>query len=684
MTEIIKNGTPRIYYTGTQDLSAKAPVVVNEERPMHMPYIFTFAERGETTPFYGSGAGLKGMLGAETFNPRGKYYSHQTLLLDVMNQAANACMVERLRAEGSKTATLQLALDLLPTQVPTYQRLPSGAFELDSAGAKIPTGTTVPGFIGMWIVRIVPNGKIGVAETEVGSQTEDGVQSTIYPYAEFEVSSFGKFGDNVGIKMYPVYTNGTQPVDEELVRGEKALLLKAEFFERTNPRISPTVVRTLAGAPDMSFMLKPDTLNERTNTEYFIDDVLLKAYRDLKDYSKGVPAFGPFSKIHVYHDNVETVSKAIHTTEKGLSDIGDNTEEDYFLTNIFQGKDLNGYAYHSYVLRGVLDGAISLDSDSIHYCMGGADGDTSEQALNDAVAAKLANFGSGEYLYGNKARYPFSAFYDTGFDMPVKLLIPNILAVRPNVHVTMGCQVAGPVPNTISEDSSVAIALRAALRSQAESTFFGTSCCRGVIVGHACKVAGIPYKKYVPAVFELAIWRAKYMGAGDGRMKSNEAYDQSPNNQVRFITDLTNLDKPFSVRNKDWDNGLVWFEDFDTRTAFCAGVQTVMDNDSSILNNDINMQIMCELNTVCFMVWRELAGNAKLTQAQFIQRSNEKLLKYIQFRFDGRGVFEPETFFTEADVARGSSWSCKVNFYGNTAKTVSTATVVTHRLEDLV
>lgn len=683
MTVSIKNGTPYIYYTGTDDQSVRAPVVVNEERPMHMPYIFTFAERGETTPFYGVGPGLTAMLGAKTFDPRGKFYNHPTLLLDLMNQNANACMVERLKPVGAKTSTIQLAVDLLATTIPTYKRLPSGAFELDVDGAKIPTGTTVPGFIGKWISRVVPDGKIGVAVTEVGDQTDGATQSTIYPIMEFEVSSFGAFGDNVGIKLYPTYTTGSSPVDEELVRGEGALLLKAEFFERTNPRISPNVIRTLSGAPDLSFMFKPDTLNERTNTEYFVDDVLLPAYRDLKDYSSGVPAFGPFRQIHVYHDNLEEVSKSVHGTEKGLSDIGDDTDEDYFLANIFQAKDLDGYAYHSYLLKGVLDGGISLDADSIHYCQGGADGDVSDQALNDLVKAKLETFGKGEYLYGNKARYPFSAFYDTGFDMPVKLLIPNILGVRPNVHVALSTQVTGAVPNSISEDSSVAIALRTALRSQAESTFFGTPCCRGVVVGHAGKIAGSNFKKFVPGVFELAIWRAKYMGAGNGRMKSAEAYDQSPNNQVRFMTDMTNLDKPFEVRNKDWDNGLVWFEDFDTRTAFCAGVQTVYDNDSSILNNDINMQIMCELNTVCFMVWRELTGNAKLTQEQFIQRSNEKLTSYIQFRFDGRGVFEPETFFTPADVARGSSWSCRINFYGNTAKTVATATVVTHRLEDL-
>lgn len=682
MTDNIKNAMPFVYYTGTQDVSARAPVTVDEPRAIHTPFIFTLAERGETTPFIGHGDGLKVMLGTKTFDPSSPYYNHATALLDVMNQNANACMVERIKPSGAKTATLQVCIDLLATEVPTYQRLPSGAFELDADNAKIPTGTTVPGFVGKYVIRPV-TGALGTTKETVGSLVDGAVQSRLIPLFEFEVSSFGKFGDNYGIKMYPLYNTGTSPVDEELVISEKSLLVRMEIVERVNPRTSPVVVRTLAGAPSVDFMLKPKTLNARVNREMFIDKVALKAYRDLKDRSTGVPAFGPFSTIYTYHTNVAMVSGLIYNAEKELSDLGSTAPEDVFLADIFQGRTLGGYAYHSFVLKGVLDGGVSMNAESIHYCSGGNDGDLSLEAFDAAVAAKLSNFGSGEYLYGNKARYPFSAFYDTGFGMDTKLMIPKILAVRPNAHIALACQTFGAPLNSIVDDSSVGIGLRAAIRSQPESAYFGTSACRGIVVAHAGRLANSTYEEYLPGVFEIAIWRAKYLGAGDGKMKSAYAYDGDPGNRVKYMVDLTNLDKPTNVRNRDWDNGIVWFEDFDTRDAFCPAVQTVYDDDSSILNNDINMQIVCELNTVAFQVWKRLTGNARLTNDQFIKRSNELLNQYIQFRFDGRGVFVPETFYTPADDARGYSWSCRIHFYGNNSKTVATSTVVTHRLEDL-
>lgn len=680
MTDMIKNSMPFVYYTGTQDVSGRTLPVVDEERPMHCPFIFTLAERGETTPFIARGPALAKMLGDKTFDPRGQFFGHTTAFLTLMNELANACMVERIKPEGAKTSTLQVALDLLPTEVPTYNRLPDGSFELDDTGAKIPTGSTVPGHIGRFIVRPI-TGAIGAGTEGVGSQVDGATQSIIYPLFEFKVWSFGKFGDNYGIRLYPLYSNGVAPVDEELVYGEKALMLRLEVVERVNPRVSPVAVRTLTGSPSVDFMLKEGTLNTRTDSELFIDEVALQAYRDLRDYSSGIPSFGPFEQIYTYHENVAKVSKMIHEAEIGFSPIGE--AGDIYLANIFQGRRLNGAPYESYVVQGVLDGGISLNAESIHYCLGGSDGDTSPEAFDAAVFAKLSNFGEGEYLYGNKARYPFSAFYDTGFGMETKLAIPKILGVRPNVHVTLATQVVGAPNNTIAEDSSVAISLRAAIRAQPESTFFGTGAFRGVVVGHAGRLANSKYKKFVPGTFEIGAWRAEYCGAGNGKMKSAKAYDENPNNMVRYLIDVTNLDKPVNVRNRDWDNGLVWFEDYDTRRAFCPMVSTVYNDDTSILKADINMQIAVELNTVAFLTWRRLVGNSRLTKEQFIKRSDEILNDYIRFRFDNRGEIRPRTFYTPADDARGFSWSVELHFYGNNAKAVNTATVVTHRLEDL-
>jgi hypothetical protein len=122
----------------------------------------------------------------------------------------------------------------------------------------------------------------------------------------------------------------------------------------------------------------------------------------------------------------------------------------------------------------------------------------------------------------------------------------------------------------------------------------------------------------------------------------------------------------------------------DRRTLFIPAFQTAYDDDTSVLNSDINMQIAVELNKVCFRVWRELVGNGKLTNAQFIQRSNELIVEYTKNRFDGRVVIVADTFYSRDDVTRGYSWHANIHMYANTLKTLGQSTIVTHRMSDLV
>lgn len=173
------------------------------------------------------------------------------------------------------------------------------------------------------------------------------------------------------------------------------------------------------------------------------------------------------------------------------------------------------------------------------------------------------------------------------------------------------------------------------------------------------------------------------MGAGNGVMKDGRGFDVSPNNQVTLLRDITGLYKTDRQRQRDWDAGMVWAQSYNRRSAFYPGVQTVYLDDTSVLNSAINMFIATELQKVCISVWRDLSGNAKLTNEQWIDRSNEMITQRTSNRFDNRVVIVPETFYTATDTLRGFSWSCRINMYANNMKTVGTFTVVAHRIEDL-
>lgn len=684
----IKNAMPFIYYLGTEDLSGRTVPVVNEARPVHLPFIWTYGRKGKAIPFVGAGKGLIDMLGEETFDPKGPYYSHGTALLEQMNEQANVCQVLRLIPADAKTSTLQLCLELVAQDVPTYQRMADGHYELDSNGDKVPTGTTIPGFVGRWIVRAIPEGnEVGATPTSVGELTGPNAEaSTVYPIHDLKVSSEGVHGDGIGISLYPSYTTSTTPVDDEQVLENQAWIYNLEMYERKTPKSQPVLTPAgVTGARTMKIAYKEGAINSRVDQDYFVDDVVMPSLRDLDDFSAGVPMYGPLDEFHTYHENIETISRLVFASELGLTDFGTTDVDDgMYMVNLLQFKSLDGVPYHSVLLQGMLDGAAEMSAISTHYCRGGADGTMTRESYDADVAHQLENFGKLGFNYALIARYPFSCLYDTGFEMATKKKFGRVLGIRPNVHLGLSTHTVGKPRLTPDEESSAAAALKASVRAYPESTYFGTSACRAVIWGQSGKLVNSRYKEYVPGIFELAIKRAKYMGAGSGKFKSRYSYTGETMKRVEYMKDLNNMETPYEVRNKDWDKGLNWFQYYDTKRSMMAAEKTVYDDDTSVLTSGINMQIMCELNTVAFLVWRDLVGDDRLSKGQIVERSNEKIVQYSEFRFDDRVQIRPRTYYSAADEARGFSWSTEIHMYANNMPTVNTAHVITHRLEDLL
>jgi hypothetical protein len=173
------------------------------------------------------------------------------------------------------------------------------------------------------------------------------------------------------------------------------------------------------------------------------------------------------------------------------------------------------------------------------------------------------------------------------------------------------------------------------------------------------------------------------MGSGIGSWTSGRAFDKPGNNRVTMFKGVNAEWRNINVRENDWANGLVWVQNYDRRSLFWPGIQTVYDDDSSVLNSAANMMIAVELQKVAERTWRDLTGISYLTPEQFVERSDRLIKTRTQGRFDNRVVVVPETFFTQNDEQRGYSWSCKIHLYAPNMKTVGTFTIVAHRISDL-
>ena len=90
------------------------------------------------------------------------------------------------------------------------------------------------------------------------------------------------------------------------------------------------------------------------------------------------------------------------------------------------------------------------------------------------------------------------------------------------------------------------------------------------------------------------------------------------------------------------------------------------------------------IQRVCQNAWRDLVGSAKFTRASFTQRSNEMIAERLAKRFDDRFVIEVHTIFTEADVANGFSWNCRIDVYAPNMLLVGKYTITANRLDDYI
>lgn len=682
----IRNASPLAILKGFKDESGRPPVIEPEQIASHLAHTFIFAERGSLVPQLVVGDSLITTYGAKSFDYRAKFANHQTVLVNTINGEANAQMVQRLVPADATTATLVLWLDVVADNVPQFERNTDGSFKLSVLSERIPTATVVAGFRARWSVSALEAGKsLAELESKVGTLTSSlgDEQSTMYPIHAFTIDSPGSYGNLVGIRLSAPTTESASPIDDTTAEEAKAYMYRFSMVERPDEFSTPNVKETILGEQSVDFTYKAGVINSRTEKLVSVDDALLQAWN--APSVNGIPAkVGVINDHHVYADNIALLLKQFQTAEAEY-DLISAEEEDVNLFNFVGGTSINNVPYYTYVVEGPAAGGVLLTESSTHYAKGGSDGTLSFTTFDSLVANAVSNYGDlPGFDFLDSAIYPQSCIYDTGFTLPTKKKLLTVLGRRKDMWVVLSTQDVSAKQNTPSEESSIAVALRTAARMYPESEIYGTSVCRAIVIGHSGYLINSQWTKLTPLTIEFAAKSARYMGAGNGIWKSAASFSISPANQVTMFRGVNASFKRADVRSLDWDNGLVWVQNYDRRSLFFPAFQTVYDDDSSVLNSFFNMAIATELEKVAERVWRDLVGIDSLTPEQFIARSNRLIVERTAGRFDGRVVIEADTFLTAADTQRGYSWSCNIIMYGNNMMTVGSFTIVARRREDLV
>lgn len=674
---------------GTQDLSTRQVPREPEIVPQHCPKFYLYTQKGPTDPQLVVGSERDNMYGAASFDLRGPYANHATVVANLINAAGNACMIERVIPEDAgPEATLCLWLDVLPTQVDDYARNGDGSIMVDTLGNPTVLGK-IDGYKVKWILtnRTASDiNQFGQANIMPGTQTDPdtNTQSQKYPILELKASSIGSAGNNAGIRLWAPTLEDSTNMPVSMMANDRAYPYNISVIRRPDANTSPGVVTTVFGDQYLLVTMKEGVINPTTDAQLYLGDVFLNSYQNTTDPTYP-PLYGDFGSLAIYNDNISTLLGMFHTAEipyiDSFSDFTDSVN-DIHLFNFVSGVSSQNVPYHSYQFVDATDSVI-LSRYSNIYASGSSDG-----TMNDALFAELVKNRVSKYTDPNdpvqdNAMNVESIIYDTGFPLATKQALCQFIGVRKDTFVVLSTfDVNGP-ELTMSEEYSVAVALRTRLQMYPDSDYFGTPTMRGMIIGGSGKLLNSQYTKRLPLSVEVAIKSAAYMGAGNGKWKNGYNFDGAPNSIITNMYDLSVKYLPSDVRNRNWSVGLCIPERYDRRSYFFPALKTVYTDDTSVLNSYFVAMAICELNKIAAKAWREFSGVEGLTNAQLADRVNAFVTAKVNGIFDNRYVVVPDAFFTDMDLLRGYSWTLPIKIYAPSLMTVMTTYVQAYRISDL-
>lgn len=677
---------PRTEFRGIKDEGAVNIAMPSENLPIRLPLFASFAPWGETNRArYVDSSAISLLYGGEILNPKSAFFTHQSLFMRSQFTGGGKALFLGLRAPGATQAGFRLALDIVADDIQQFERNLDGSLKLDADGNRKPiAGSTAPGFRAQW--RKVAIGPKSVedatssygaaASSEGGLVGKEGGLSTQYPILDGLARFVGGKGNNLGFRLMAPDVTSVDAADEELSETIGARLYRLQVVSRSGAKSTAQVVRSLQGDGFVDFSFKKGTIDLDTEIEYYVDKKIVPSYES-RDES-AFTGFGPFEKLHVYDANIAAVLKLLSEAEAA------HTGEEFQDVNLFNfltGTDINGNPYNTFVVEGPQQGGLLFGEMSNHFMLGGSDGAVTPENFNLAFADMLDSIQAGASVvpFQNIARMPYDSVWDSGFPTDTKKKFANFLSIRPDVYVHVCTQDVSKPVNTPAQDSSIAVTLRSHFRSISESSEFGTSATRIAMFSNAGYLINDNYDGVVPFLEQILIWGARYMGAENGEMNNVYTFGRGEQNIVTRYRDHNAITRDDTARNTDWGNGLNYAEYFDMSRLFYAGLQSIYENQTSVLHSYINVQIACNLTRIGHIVWRECSGDSQLTDDQFLDLVQDKVTLKTTGKYDNRVEVTPNAYYTALDEALGFPWHLDIAMAGENIRTVENLAIIAQR-----
>lgn len=703
----INNATPAVFNVGTNDLSTRTVDPTPLARPEFMPFIASYAERGDTTPVVVDGNSYAKLFGDKTLDPNSKFFNHAALYLKGVLEDAGTVVFKRIVPESATTpASLRVSLEYVEVPVPEYARDTSGQFKRDQVGKLIQTGRTVPGIMYKFVITQVPvtemaiggqvvkNFEFGAGAESVGELLVDGQISKRVPLFDFAVSSAGSWGNLTGVSIWAPVKGDQSGINAPLMKESGAYPFRITVRYRRDEFTNVNVTETTVNAErEFDFTLKPGS-KTKTGVLYYLGDNFVEKYNAPQGLDPNIPpSVGRFNRLHVYQQNIDQLLEKFMVIETNAEQIGDFTgvtaktrsQDKQYLFNIFGGKHSDGKPYQTF-RQGVLGNQGTMMIESVtHFAKGGEDGPMSDELFAKEIEALMEQFADENNRLMDTVTYNDSVFIDTGLPLDTKLTLGKYISTRHDRWLVASTHVHGETYVSPVEANARAAMLRSAYRNYPDSVLFGTSTFRAVIVKGSAKlipsVLRYPYR--ISTSYELIRKLTKFWGAKSGI--ANRTYDLTEGNNQYFdyCTDISDPWVPYAVRSEAWSSGAMWAELSEQKTPYFPTYRTVYDDDTSTLMNVRIMMTHVALTKIGNDIQKRFSGK-DWSQERF----TEEILAYFYSRvadnkFGGKVKVSGHVTFTEADNRRGFSWKFNSRLYGDNFRTVMLGWTENYRSSDL-
>ena len=708
----ITDTTPRNQHLGTKDEGGRLVYPQPKKESLWKPKVYAFTSKGDTNITYDvTGDEFKVLFGAETLDPRSKYFNHQLYMANKVFKAGGSIVFQKLNvpentesitlSKPSVAAGLTMYAMVAEKDIPKYKRDIDGKFVMPMVQDGAAEDEVVPGFE----IAFVALDKVDAPIIEAAN-TLNGVATTMYPLFSLESIGQNEVYNKYGFTIKPQVGLDN---DEEVLDKIKAFQVNLGIVTKETGEVKK--FNNLLGLGEVTTTFKEFAVNPRTNEAMSVEDVFPNKWSNLTNTELPIIA-APFKHVEI-HDGIKALSTLLAEKEKAylvaegkevlyslgnaewsvedrrdafnwLSFVDPESENPYFTSVIAGTPAVEWDMASNYEMSGKV---VDLSERTPVYLRGGEDGEVDNlETYERALLMKIAEYEDRDSLVQSIPLNEENVFVDTGFTLNTSLKLPMLQTYRADIEVILATYEFDSKDRdgvNIPRDITSAALLRNALSLTPESKEYNTPSSRGTIVQGCGKDDDGIYPYLIPNTIELAWQSANYMGGKEWNARYK--FGGQPGSFFTALTDCRPLDLPFSVKSKLHNTGVMYAEVEDRGRRFFPSYQGIYADKTSPLSSYHTNILLTYFVKLHHRMWRKYTGRKDLTQGELkdlIEADMREAIPVTRFNNEFTELI-PEVFFLEYDTQVGHIWRQRIYTYSENERMVAISDNVVRRASDL-